>query len=340
MQSDDDDAIERAFVGGKRGDANTALAAEAAFAADQGDLCALAYWLGHSLRRTPRKGGELPTPVADRAAWLIEHHPASSLTSIIHFHFGTLGFENYAKLRTAWLSAVDAHRGEARVFSNAAQFFAEQEPDRAQDLLREAVALDPSNTKAATSLASSIMLSRIGLDLDDPTAAQIADTKAREAVSILERALSVLPHERESSVVLMDLANAAAAANEWTKVGTAAEQLLKCVDEHDLGWMHGNAIYYGHSNLGRAALGRGDVEEAKRRLLAAGRTRGSPQLDSFGPDMTLAKALLARGEREVILQFLQLCRTFWKMDRGRLDKWTTMIRDGSTPSLEPFEFDY
>ena len=38
----------------------------------------------------------------------------------------------------------------------------------------------------------------------------------------------------------------------------------------------------------------GRIEEAKRHLLAAGRSSGSPVLGSFGPNMSLAKDLLEK----------------------------------------------
>jgi hypothetical protein len=47
--------------------------------------------------------------------------------------------------------------------------------------------------------------------------------------------------------------------------------------------------------LGQVALRRGDAKKAASFLLAAGKTWGSPQLNSFGPNMPLANDLLAAG---------------------------------------------
>ncbi len=38
--------------------------------------------------------------------------------------------------------------------------------------------------------------------------------------------------------------------------------------------------------------------------------------------MTLAKELVERGQSAVVLQYLALCKNFWKMDRGKLDEWS------------------
>ncbi len=68
-------------------------------------------------------------------------------------------------------------------------------------------------------------------------------------------------------------------------------------------------------------------------MLKAGDTPGSPQLDSFGPNMTLAKELLEKGDQQTVLQYLTLCGKFWKMDNGRLARWSETIRAGKIPDF-------
>lgn len=76
-------------------------------------------------------------------------------------------------------------------------------------------------------------------------------------------------------------------------------------------WNSGNKIFKQHTKLGRVALRKGDIEEAKKQLLASGHTPGSPQLNSFGPDFTLARELAEKGEFETVLEFLDLVAVFW-----------------------------
>ena len=54
----------------------------------------------------------------------------------------------------------------------------------------------------------------------------------------------------------------------------------------------------------------GRIEDAKRYLIKAGRTPGSPQSDSFGPEFGLTQGLLERGERETVLEYFWLCSRF------------------------------
>jgi hypothetical protein len=98
-------------------------------------------------------------------------------------------------------------------------------------------------------------------------------------------------------------------------------------------WNYGNAWPEGNVVLGRLALERGDLAGAKEHLLAAGQAPGSPQLDSFGPNRTLAKGLLEKGEPEVVLAYLQSCGKFWKMGREKLQAWTATIKGGGTPDF-------
>jgi hypothetical protein len=96
-------------------------------------------------------------------------------------------------------------------------------------------------------------------------------------------------------------------------------------------WSYGNAIHDGNLVLGRIAVREGHLDDAKQYLLAAGCTSGSPTLGSFGPNMSLAKDLLEKGEKDVVLQYFELCRVFWKDDFGKLDDWTQEVKAGQTP---------
>lgn len=95
----------------------------------------------------------------------------------------------------------------------------------------------------------------------------------------------------------------------------------------------GNAIQDANLVLGRIAVQEGKIEAAKNYLIAAGKSPGSPTMDSFGPNMTLAKDLLEKGERDVVLEYFMRCRKFWKMDYGKLDRWMHEVMDGKTPDF-------
>jgi hypothetical protein len=114
-----------------------------------------------------------------------------------------------------------------------------------------------------------------------------------------------------------------------------ALELLAEADRLPRDWNSGNAFHHGHLLLGRIALLEGDVATAGAELLAAARTPGSPQLNSFGPNCQLALELLQAGQPAPVLAYLEACGSFWKMDFGRRAEWMAAIRADRAPPFGP-----
>ena len=112
-----------------------------------------------------------------------------------------------------------------------------------------------------------------------------------------------------------------------------AQELMDLLPQFQGDWNYGNAVQDANLVLGRIALREGNVEEAKRRLIEAGKSPGSPQMNSFGPNMSLAEDLLKKGERQVVLDYFALCRKFWKMDYGKLALWSKEVKAGRIPDF-------
>lgn len=117
---------------------------------------------------------------------------------------------------------------------------------------------------------------------------------------------------------------------EARKFATELEGMLPTYQEH--GFI-GSAIQDANQVLGRIALADGNVEEAKKRLLASADSDGSPVLKSFGPNMQLAKELLKRGEKDVVLEYFKRCGTFWEMGKDKLAAWCETVRQGGIPDF-------
>jgi len=97
---------------------------------------------------------------------------------------------------------------------------------------------------------------------------------------------------------------------DLAKVKSDAEAAL-AANKNTQSWNYGNKIYDNHTKLGRVALRKGNLDEAKKQLLLAGHTPGSPQLNSYGPDFTLARELAEEGEYDTVIVFLDLVARFW-----------------------------
>ncbi len=182
-------------------------------------------------------------------------------------------------------------------------------------------ASDPAKIQAAAADLRPI-LARLGRPPASP----------QEQLAALEASASALTGEK-LFYKLPELAKRAFNAGAIDKATAYSKQVLEMAPQYPKDWNYGNAIYYGNFVLGRVAVQDGNLKQAGQYLLAAGATPGSPQLNSFGPNMTLAKDLLEKGQSEVVLQYLTLCRNFWKMDYGKLDQWSAAVRSGGTPNF-------
>ena len=92
----------------------------------------------------------------------------------------------------------------------------------------------------------------------------------------------------------------------------AASSILKAaalLSQND--WNHGNLIHDGHILQGYVRLQEGDLDASEAELRAAGNTSGSPQLDSFGPDLSLAWNLLKAGREQAVVDYLRSVSKFW-----------------------------
>ena len=114
-----------------------------------------------------------------------------------------------------------------------------------------------------------------------------------------------------------DLARKTSSAYSSGDTATAkrvAQEYLSAAPQFPCDWNYGNAVHNANSVLGLIALQEGDRNAAVRYLLAAGLSRGSPQLDSFGPSLLLAKLLAEASEFEAVATYIRSIRRFWEAD--------------------------
>ncbi|MCB0686986.1 MAG: hypothetical protein KDC53_10685 [Saprospiraceae bacterium] len=125
-------------------------------------------------------------------------------------------------------------------------------------------------------------------------------------------------------------------AKNWIEVEKLAKEYLDLAEEHRSDWNYGNAIHHANLVLGKIALEHKDLEKAKDYFLKAGKSKGSPQLGSFGPNMSLARDLLEIGEQEVVLEYLDLVKRFWNPLFAflKIRKWKAMIKKGQVPDFK------
>jgi hypothetical protein len=176
--------------------------------------------------------------------------------------------------------------------------------------------------------ASSVLRGQRGAD---------ANSAARY-LSVVEPELYQTEDPSERRFLLLRLAPAALAAGANEKARTYSAELMALGESQKSfpGFgpsLYSDATHIGNLVLGQLALMDGDVAKAKGHLLSAGDVPGSAVLKSFGPNMLLAKELLKRGERDVVVQYLDACGKFWQLERGKLDQWKKIIEQRGMPDF-------
>lgn len=123
------------------------------------------------------------------------------------------------------------------------------------------------------------------------------------------------------------LRSAMEAAFEAGELGDARDYALAILDGDTASIR--DLQHWANVVLGRVALVDDDTEKAGEYLLAAGRALTSPT--ASGPNMLLARELLERGEREVVLAYFEVCAPFW--EPNPLDEWAAAVREGQIPDF-------
>ncbi len=256
--------------------------------------------------------------------WFIQTRPGDPFagTGICDMHPDIDG-EAYHRARALWLQQVDKHPKNVQILANACAFLTVNDRPHAIELAKRIQSLQPRDPQHALRLAHLYML--------DAQGAWGKRSRYPDAVRVLEAALPYAKRANERISLLRELANAAQRANIPPKAERYAQELLRLASTQPQ--PDADGIHVAHTVLGKVALHRGDVEAAKKHLLDSARVSGSPVLGSFGPDLTLAKALLQRGERQVVLEYLELCARFWGSGKDKLAAYRRTIEGGGIPDF-------
>lgn len=122
-------------------------------------------------------------------------------------------------------------------------------------------------------------------------------------------------------------------AGDLATANAMANELMELAPRYQRDWNYGNVIHDVNIVRGRIALRMGNKAAAVGFLRDAGGTRGSPQLDTYGPNMILARELLEAGEREAVLDYFTQVERFWVMPRGATTAWRQQVALGLVPSF-------
>jgi tetratricopeptide (TPR) repeat protein len=317
-------------LAGMDADAADAARLESLLESDPSDLDARTRLLGYYAQRSFTEAAARRRKTV-HCLWLIRHRPEAEIAGLPFCQIERfLDAAGYRKAKALWDRQVRRHRSDTAVLHHAARFYAAGEKRTAIALWQRLQRLEPRNPDWKEHLGHVYRLQSASLP-----GRKRNQTAAARALEQWEAALALLRTGTDRFYLLTWMAPVAVDAGRLSKAVRYADELLRHAKQLRANWNHGNAVHHAHSTLGRVSLRRKRVEEAKRHLIASAKTRGSPQLNSFGPSQDLAAELLARGEAKTVIRYLELCRKFWAMGRERIDAWSKSIRESGTSDFQP-----
>lgn len=263
----------------------------------------------------------------ENVLWIIKNRPDSKLAGKPQCWLDPyLDGEVYGEGKRLWLENLEKFKENPQVLENAGNFFLIHDKEIAEEIFIKLQKIEPENPVYYEKLGHLYFMEMKRKEGEEK------QKIAKKALFHYEKAHS-LAEEEKKIYMLTELANLSLEAGEMGKAKEYSLELLKRAEEEKGEWFYGNAIHYGNIVLGKIALKENKKEEAKKYLIEAGKTPGSPQLNSFGPDFTLAEELLEAGEKEAVLKYLKLCEKFWESGKEKLKDWQVLIKGGRKPDF-------
>ncbi len=296
-------------------------------------------YLGPGLHEEPRRIHHIVEYVRRFPRTLIARSPH------VHVHPSSspIGF---AQIEEEWLRHRAQHPSDPELAQGHAWLVASGDPDRAVQMLEEALKANPRHANLWLELGRVcqepihrlqalqqarafgavqpnllVWLARAALAAHDTSASEAA---AAELLALVEEARSAYGDKLDWPERGRDL-RARARAAQASEV--EARELVGAINDH------ANRKHWAHTTLGVLAARRGDVAVAKQHLHDSVSVRGDYRLSSYGPSLLLASELCALGEWDAAADYLERCATFWNPEPLR--DWVRQLRERQLP--EAFE---
>ena len=273
--------------------------------------------------------------------WLVEKFPKTEF----NLDYNPYGFvaktgPEYQALKAAWLKQVELNKDSPDVIVNAVHFLRVQDLEIADNLLQKWQQREPDNYKWASERAKLYTTQARTKEGDEKNRFYALSVEQFEKALALNKKERSFRRDSDRSSLLQGLSEAAFHSNQLAKAKTyATERLLEFGrDPNNIDFS--SIAHDGNIMLGRIALREGDIAKAKEHLLIAGRIANLAirQMRTwFTPWMILAKELFDKNEKQVVIEFLELCAQA-KSDNDKIfRKWIAIIRKGETPSFDIYE---
>jgi hypothetical protein len=201
----------------------------------------------------------------------------------------------------------------------------------AEELAARAVSLEPNNPYFLWPL-----LKVLSVEVDTAGAPDQKLVAQKKVYGLFQHFNDIAVDPGYRTLLLPVLANLAFDVRDDEAARTYATQALDLASQVGDRTIQGTsvgpqAIHDANDVLGRVALRNGDVQQARDFLLKAAPV--GENMNALGPRMLLAQALLDRGERDVVLQYLDKMKASWRSGIILLDHWIAAIKTGKAERL-------
>jgi tetratricopeptide (TPR) repeat protein len=260
---------------------------------------------------------------ARHVLWVIQNRPESDLASNPECHLSSVwDHESYEEAKRLWMEQVERHPSNPLIIHNAAEFFQFEDRPQAELLYLRLLDLKPDVASWRERVASFYeLMARWPFEEDDGNVSRYR----QQAFFHREEAYRLTDEEYERIRRLQSLPSAAFEAGELDKAEAYARQLLDLEGASpEIRYFKSDAAHTAQSTLGRVALKRGNTDEAKRWLMLSAQSTNLTFVSNIDSSIKLAKDMLEQGERQAVLDYLQLCKRLGPGDQA--EEWRREIQ--------------
>ncbi len=231
--------------------------------------------------------------------------------------------QEYQAARKIWLSKVEEYDHDVWIMRAAATFFSYYEPETAGEVYRELQEKEPDQR-----------YHWIGMQRMYWSSYRRTADKAYAAKALAAGEEGYRRFRKDGVWFLANLAEAAYEIGDYEK---ASDYAAKC--RKKAGKPRGEIPeHYGSTVRARLALREGAIGKAKQYMLDSvnlpDKMRKTMWTSIIGPDLTLAKEMLASGSKKEVLEYLKVCRGYWRQETALLQYCIDTINSGGVPAFD------
>jgi hypothetical protein len=249
--------------------------------------------------------------------WMVENHPEHAATAEPALRDLPDDPEGNVEILKLWTKNLESRGDDFNVLKNSEKFFFSKNPVEAERILHRLYEKDPTNREWPNELCR--LYTMFGIPGEQNNDA------AKTATEAYSRVLEVTRDPKARQSLAGDMADADFKAGNMEGAAALARIYLESPDR--------SAIQRANTMLGRIALRAGDTDGAKQHLLDSAKPPAAVYVSVAGPMLVLAKELLDKGQREIVLEYLQDCITLWPHGQDVLHIWIEDIRNGRIPDF-------